>query len=161
VLDRLADLFAHQQWADSVNWRALAAHPGALDDEAIRKRLHHLHSIQRAFLEVWKGTPRWPAPLESFASMEALRDEVRAYYRDLFEFLAEKAPSRLDEVLRVPWFPEPQRPVRLFETMQQVVLHTEHHRAQNATRLRELGGAPPLTDYIVWILEGRPSPAWE
>jgi len=45
--------------------------------------------------------------------------------------------------------------------MQQVVLHSEHHRAQNATRLRELGGAPPPTDYIVWILDGRPAPVWE
>src|SRR5574339_581065 len=33
-------------------------------------------------------------------------------------------------------------------------------RAQNATRLRELGGAPPLTDLIVWWWKGRPEPAW-
>jgi len=161
VLDRLADLFAHQQWADSVHWSTLAAHPGALEDEAIRKRLHHLHSVQGAFLEVWKGTPRWPPSLEHYPSMAALRETVQSYYRELSDFVAVEAPARLDEILRVPWFPEPQRPVRLSETMQQVVLHSEHHRAQNATRLRELGGVMPLTDYIVWILEGRPAPVWK
>jgi uncharacterized damage-inducible protein DinB len=79
----------------------------------------------------------------------------------LADFLAEATPARLDEILGVPWFPSPQGPVRLSETMQQVVMHSEHHRAQNATRLRELGGVMPVTDYIVWILEGRPVPIWE
>jgi uncharacterized damage-inducible protein DinB len=160
MLNVLADLFGHQQWADSVHWKALAAHKGALEDDAIRKRLHHLHSVQRGFLDVWKGTLRRPLPLESFSSMEALRQDVRAYYGELNAFLAESG-SRLDEVLRVPWFPDPQRPVRMSETMLQVVMHSAHHRAQNAVRLRELGGAMPVTDYIVWILEGRPAPGWD
>jgi len=161
MLDVLSDLFAHQQWADAVHWRALATQPGALGDEAIRKRLHHLHSVQRGFLDVWKGAPRRPTPLESYPTMEALRQDVRHYYRELADFLAADAPLRLHEVLRVPWFPDPQRPIRLSETMHQVVMHSAHHRAQNATRLRELGGAMPVTDYIVWILEGRPAPAWD
>ena len=159
--DVFSDLFSHQQWADSLHWQTLIAHPGALEDEAIRKRLHHLHSVQRMFLDVWKGTPGRPPSLESFPSMEALRQFVRSYYRELVDFLAVEAPLRLHDVLRVPWFPDPQRPVRLSETMQQVVMHSEHHRAQNATRLRELGGAMPMTDYIVWILDGRPAPAWD
>ncbi len=161
VDDLLSDLFGHQQWADSVHWKTLAAHSSALEDEAVRKRLHHLHSVQRSFLEVWRGAPRKPPPLEDFPSMEALREYVRSYYRELANFLATEAPARLTETLGVPWFPDARWPVRLSETMQQVVMHSEHHRAQNATRLRELGGAMPVTDYIVWILEGRPAPVWE
>lgn len=161
MLGFLSDLLAHQQWADSVQWRSLAAHPGALEDGAVRTRLHHLHSVQRAFLDVWKGTPPKTAPLHSYASMEALRQDVRSYYRDLTDFLAGEAPARLEEILGVPWFPDQHPPVRLVETMYQVVMHSEHHRAQNATRLREVGGVMPTTDYILWILEGRPAPVWE
>lgn len=161
MADLLSDLFAHQQWADSVHWKTLAAHPRALEDEAVKKRLHHLHSVQRSFLDVWKGTPKLPPPLEGFASMEAMRQDVRTYYRELAEFLASMAPGRLDEPLRVPWFPDPKRPVRLSETMLQVAMHSLHHRAQNATRLRELGGAMPPTDYIFWIVEARPAPIWD
>ncbi len=157
----LRDLFAHQEWADSVHWRTLAEYPKAMEDDAVKKRLHHLHSVQRSFLDVWKGSPKKPPPLTDFASMEALRRYVRDYYRDLADYLASVAPAQLEETLRVPWFADPQRPVRRFETMQQVVMHSEHHRAQNATRLRELGGAMPVTDYIVWILDGRPAPVWE
>jgi uncharacterized damage-inducible protein DinB len=32
----------------------------------------------------------------------------------------------------------------------QAVLHSQHHRGQIATRLRDLGGCPPTVDYIVW-----------
>jgi uncharacterized damage-inducible protein DinB len=39
-------------------------------------------------------------------------------------------------------------------------MHSHYHRGQNATRLRELGGTPPTTDYIVWLWKGRPQPAW-
>ena len=161
MLDAAADLFAHQHWADSVHWKTLAAHPRALEDEAVRKRLHHIYSVQRSFLDVWKGAPRRPPLLESYATMEALERDVRSYYQDLDAFLAQTSPPRLAETLGVPWFPDARFPIRLRETMTQVVMHSEHHRAQNAIRLRELGGAMPVTDYIVWILEGRSAPVWD
>ena len=33
-------------------------------------------------------------------------------------------------------------------------------RAQVATRVRDLGGEPALTDYIAWIWMNRPLPEW-
>ena len=160
MLDELSDLFDHQEWADSVHWRALTAHARALDDDAVQRRLHHIHAVQRGFLDVWNGTPRQAPALKELGSMDAVRRFARDYYRDLSAFLAAVPRARLDEALRVPWFPDPQRPIRMAETMQQVVMHSEHHRGQNAVRLRELGGVMPPTDYIYWILEGRPSPGW-
>jgi uncharacterized damage-inducible protein DinB len=38
-----------------------------------------------------------------------------------------------------------------------MALHSQHHRGQNATRLRELGAVPPATDLIVWYWKGRPA----
>ena len=42
----LEELYAHQEWADAEHWRALEAHPPALEDKAIRDRLHHIHLVQ-------------------------------------------------------------------------------------------------------------------
>jgi uncharacterized damage-inducible protein DinB len=39
-------------------------------------------------------------------------------------------------------------------------MHSAHHRAQIATILRQLGGEPKVSDFIVWISKGRPSPCW-
>ena len=38
----------------------------------------------------------------------------------------------------------------------QCVMHSQYHRGQNATRLRELGGSPPITDYILWLYKSKP-----
>jgi len=58
----------------------------------------------------------------------------------------------------VPWFPDFQPKVS--EALMQVVLHTQHHRAQIATLLRALGGDPKPVDYIVWVSKNRPEPRW-
>jgi uncharacterized damage-inducible protein DinB len=55
---------------------------------------------------------------------------------------------------------EPEQ-VTIGETMLQVAFHSTYHRGQANTRLRELGGKPPLVDYIAWIWLGRPAPRWE
>lgn len=161
MTDTLSDLFRHQEWADSIHWRAFAAHPDALNDDALRRRLYHIQAVQRAFLSVWKGTPVWPEPFESYSSMHALRESAMRYHREIAQFLRDVGPDRLEANVTVPWFPAPKRPIRLLDTMHQVLLHSHGHRAQNGTRFRELGGDPPTIDYIVWVLSGKPEPAWD
>ena len=48
----------------------------------------------------------------------------------------------------------------LAETMFQVTSHSTYHRGQVNARLREVGGQPPLVDYIAWIWFGRPDAEW-
>jgi uncharacterized damage-inducible protein DinB len=48
----------------------------------------------------------------------------------------------------------------LGETIFQVTSHSTYHRGQVNARLREVGGNPPLVDYIAWIWFGRPTPNW-
>ncbi len=38
----------------------------------------------------------------------------------------------------------------------QAITHSQHHRGQNASRMRELGATPPMTDYVIWYALGRP-----
>ena len=42
----------------------------------------------------------------------------------------------------------------------QVALHSTYHRGQINARIRELGGEPPLTDFIAWVWAGKPQPSW-
>jgi uncharacterized damage-inducible protein DinB len=42
----------------------------------------------------------------------------------------------------------------------QVVLHSTYHRAQVATRVREFGATPELTDFVAWVWMNRPEPKW-
>jgi hypothetical protein len=82
-----------------MHWREFASFPAALEDAAVRRRLDHLHAVQRAFLSAWNGFPRWPG---SSSSMETLREEARGYYRELGGFLEAMPPEKLDELLTLP-----------------------------------------------------------
>lgn len=155
----LTDLFAHMAWADAEHWRSISGHPGALDDPELQERLRHIALVQSAFLDVLHGqVPRLPRPGEEPPLQELLR-AVRRSHDEAAAFLAEVGP-RLEEPVQVPWFKDPACHLPVREALLQVAMHSHGHRAQNAARLRALGGEAPTTDFIVWVWKGRPAPAW-
>ena len=46
---------------------------------------------------------------------------------------------------------DPALTITVGEALTQCAMHSQWHRGQNATRLRELGGHPPMVDLIVWF----------
>ena len=158
----LRDMYDHQFWADAELWTAFAAHAPARDDKAIRDRLHHIHQVQRAFF--WgvgggKTTFTLTKP-EDFATFEDLRTYARETHEQIRAGIAGLTAARLEEPIRIPWFKDPPLTITITEALTQCAMHSHHHRGQNATRLRELGGVPPSTDLIVWYWKGRPQPNW-
>ena len=82
--------------------------------------------------------------LERFGQAPALKGEVSMPWVKAFE-------AQLGRTLSTP---------TLGETIFQVTSHSTYHRGQVNARLREVGGEPPLVDYIAWIWFGRPEPDW-
>jgi uncharacterized damage-inducible protein DinB len=158
----LRDMFDHQFWADAELWNALAAHAPSRDDTAIRNRLHHIHQVQRAFVwGVGGGVKSFNLTKpEDFASFDDLRAYARSSHDEIREGLDGLTDARLAEPIQIPWFKDPPLTISVTEALTQCAMHSHHHRGQNATRLRELGGAPPSTDLIVWYWKGRPPARW-
>lgn len=158
----LRDLYGHQAWADAEHWRAIGSHPPAAADPAVRARLHHIHSVQRAFL--WcvgdRATPFIVTAPGNFNSLEDLKEYGREYHAQAAAFMSAASDTRLDDVIAMPWFTNPPLSISVAEALTQCAMHSQHHRGQNATRLRELGSVPPTTDLIVWYWKGRPAPDW-
>lgn len=158
----LEELYAHQEWADAEHWRAFEAHPPALADKAIRERLHHIHLVQHGFL--WITGPRTEAfancKLEDFASISEVKKYAREGLSMLNDFVNSLDGARADEIIEVIWFRPPAK-ISVRQALTQAAMHSHYHRGQNATRLRELGGSPPTTDFIVWLHKGQPKAAWE
>ena len=155
----LRDLLDHQLWADAEQWQAIAAHASARDDKSIRDRLHHVHIVQRGFAWIVgdRADPFAMSNPEDFASFDALRDFARDSHRQIVRCREGLSEERLDERIGVPWFKDPPLALTRTEALTQMAMHSQWHRGQNATRLRELGGEPPTTDLIVWYWKGRPS----
>ena len=159
----LHELFGHQAWADSEHWLALAAQPEALDDPTIRERLHHLHLVERLFLWASRdGQGQFTASkIEDIPDIRSIRDDVRQYHVEAITHVASLSRARLDEVLDIPWFRNAPAPFTREQALVQSVMHSQYHRGQNATRLRELGGSPPITDFIMWLFKGKPEGRWD
>jgi len=157
----LADLYGHQEWADAAHWRAIAACSAARDDLAIRTLLLHIHLVQRFFMFACgdgKAPPEIPEPGD-VPAFEALKAYARVSHERVRAFV-DSSPD-LDRRVTIPWFKDPPLTLGLGEALTQCAMHSHYHRAQNATRLRLLGGEPPGTDLIVWYWKGRPAPDWE
>lgn len=157
----LHELYAHQEWGDAEHWRAIEAHPAALADRAIRERLLHVHLVQHAFLWVTsaKRSEFVSRKLEDFPSMAELKTYGREGLEQMSEFVKKTDRDRMDEIIEVPWFKPPVK-ISVRQALTQVAMHSHYHRGQNATRLRELGGTPPDTDFIEWLQQGQPAARW-
>lgn len=157
MLPMIRELFNHQAWADATILTAVRNHAAACEDEALRKTLHHIVVTQRAFLSLFLERPfdaktefRVPSDLKDIEALfrEAHREEI-AYVGRLDE-------AGLSRVYDLPWIGGR---ASTAEALMQVVMHSQSHRGQCATRLRAIGGNPPMTDFIIWI-KARPSPVW-
>ena len=157
----LDELYAHQEWADAEHWRAFEAHPPALEDKAMRERLHHIHMVQHAFLWITgpRSEPFASRKLEEFQSMSDLKKYAQEGLRHLDRFVKSLDPAHAEQIIEIPWFRPPAK-ISIRQALTQAAMHSHYHRGQNATRLRELGGTPPMTDFIVWLHKGQPLAHW-
>jgi uncharacterized damage-inducible protein DinB len=157
----LNELYAHQAWADAEHWQAIEAHPAAIADRAIRERLLHIHLVQHGFL--WVVGPRTSPfafkKLEDFASTGEFKAYAQHYHAEMDQLLQSILAARLNEMIEVPWFQPPLK-ISVRHALTQAAMHSHYHRGKNTTRLRDLGGVPPGTDFIVWLRDGKPAAKW-
>lgn len=168
-LDVLRDLIQHMEWADAAVWRAVLTHEGARHDTRLHDLLRHLHSVQKMFLLVWRGESII-AEFKAFAEIpdaSGLQQRAIAYYPELRRFLETLDSASMTRGIVMPFLDEFEKKLgetfavpTLAETMFQVTSHSTYHRGQVNARLREVGGEPPLVDYIAWLWFGRPAPDW-
>jgi len=165
-VESLAELYRHMEWADASVWTSVLASEVAGRDARLRECLYHIHMVQRAFLRVWRGEPR-ETEYPTFDDARSLMQWGRSYYGEALAHVGALGEEELANPMPVPWASmvlkrtgrEPET-TTLGETALQVALHTQYHRGQANSRLREAGGEPPLVDYIVWVWLGRPPADW-
>lgn len=153
----LIDLTRHCIWADAALWSAVEDCPAAGSDSTILERLWHIHLVQYAFVSLVRGETVDPVKGKGLPA-EELREWGQGNALTLHELARLIPDDELSGHFDVPWFSDPPIELSRGEAILQACLHSVHHRSQNASRLRELGGDPPMLDYIYWIWKGRPDP---
>ena len=160
------DLLTHMEWADAETWRAVKDLPSAQADERLKWLFHHSHLVQTIYLQAWRGDPFALTDLKTYADLAAIHAWSRPFHAQAAEFANALDESRFAEPVDFPWSQMIVEkfgtvlPATLAESAFQVFLHTSYHRGQISTRIREIGGEPPLVDYLYWVWAGRPAPQW-
>ncbi len=157
-------LLGHCEWADAQVWTPVLAL--SEPDPEVREKMHHLHLVQWAYLDIWRGGPVKASELSEFPTFGALRAWAREYYRELTSYLGTIGGAGVTEVVRFPWASRlserfgKAKPATWSESVLQIAMHSAYHRGQVARRLRQLGAEPPPTDFIGWVWQGRPVAQW-
>ena len=83
------------------------------------------------------------------ASLEDTERLFKKAHQDATDYVARMQESDLTRQIEMPGMQEFHPALR--DLLMQLVMHSQHHRAQCAMRLRALGGSPSTTDYIIWV----------
>jgi uncharacterized damage-inducible protein DinB len=159
MLNHLRELLAHAEWANAVFFHAWGKSP-ARDHEEMRRRVDHVVGVQNGFLAVLRGEAPGGPPGGPPSSYEHLRAAAEASHAGLRAFAGGLDAEGLTRTVRIPWFPDPPCVISVADALVQAAMHTQHHRGQLMTRLRDFGGEPKNVDWIIWLWRGKPQARW-
>src|SRR5215469_9350081 len=158
MLAMLQDLVRHKGYANAALMRAIRQHKAAAEDYEVRRLFHHILLANRFWLMLSLGrTCSFEAEAKVPDSWEILTAQYQETQKLEQEWLDQVREADLSRTVETRFIPGKRFSVS--EVLMQVCLHSHGHRAQCATRLRMLGGAPPNLDFILW-LKDRPAADW-
>jgi uncharacterized damage-inducible protein DinB len=149
----LTDLARHQAWADAAHWKTLRATAALLDDKEIRTRLNHMVMAEKMLTMLARGETPDPAGMKEVESVDELEATMHKAHADLATALG---CADLDKMIALPRGPNGPFEAPAGVLLLQALTHSQHHRGQNASRMRQLGTTPPMTDFVIWYALGRP-----
>src|ERR1022692_4003187 len=162
--DVLLEMARHQAWADAAHWRILRENATLLEDEEIRTRLNHMSMALKMLSSLARGETPDVAGMKEVDSIDDLEASMGKTHRDLEasmgkthrDLVATLESTDLDKMIALPRGPKGPFEAPAGVLLLQALTHSQHHRGQNASRMRQLGATPPMTDFVIWYALGRP-----
>ena len=151
--DVLLEMARHQAWADAAHWKILRENATLLEDEEIRTRLNHMSMALKMLSSLARGETPDVAGMKEVDSIDDLEVSMGKTHRDL---VATLQSTDLDKMIALPRGPKGPFEAPAGVLLLQAITHSQHHRGQNASRMRQLGATPPMTDFVIWYALGRP-----
>jgi len=146
----LRDLVGHKGHANAALLTAVRGNRAAAADPEVWELLHHILIANRFWL---LSLLEQPFVLEQearpAASFSGLVERYARTQSQEVEWLGTATAVDLERSLKNPLIPGGECSVA--QAFVQVCLHSHGHRAQAAKLLRRHGGAPPASDFIVWL----------
>jgi uncharacterized damage-inducible protein DinB len=158
MLEMLRDLVAHNGHANAMMLGAIRQNGDAAVDADMSALLHHVLIANRFWLLSVLGLPfAFEQESRVSSSFDALIERYRTTHERQSTWLSMATEDDLGQVLEHDLIPGGRCSVA--QAFVQVCMHSHGHRAQCAKLLRQHGGTPPMTDFILWLTD-RPNADW-
>lgn len=128
--------------------KAIREHEAAARDAELRTLLHHVILANRFWFSLMRGEP-FDSKEESRVpdSLEAIVQLYRNTHTQELAWIAGLQNEDFARTIETPFIPG--QTFSIEQALLQVCMHSHGHRAQCASRLRQLGGIPPPMDFIL------------
>lgn len=158
MIEMIQDLVRHKGYANATLLAVVMQSPAASADAEIAELLHHVLIANRFWTSSIVGEPFVPDDeIRTSRALPALVDGFRAVQAIEEAWLATAADADLTKYVAGHLVPGGRCTVA--RAITQVCLHSLGHRSQCAKLLRRHGITPPMTDFIMWVVE-RPAAQW-
>jgi uncharacterized damage-inducible protein DinB len=156
-------LSEHMFWADMIVWSEVKRIQQDKDTKNIFDLFFHLHSVQHAYLSIWKDESLKYFGRIKFNNLDEVYEWALDFYKKYRIFINDLDDNNLQKIIKIPWtgqlekkLGKPPESSNLIQTIYQVIMHSTYHRGQINKEIRRIGGEPPTTDFIYWIWLGKP-----
>jgi uncharacterized damage-inducible protein DinB len=149
----LQEMERHQVWADAAHWQTIRENSTLREDAEMRTRLNHMLTTLKLLTALARGETPDPSGMKEIDSIEELEAAMGKAHGDLAATLES---ANLNQMIALPRGPKGPFEAPVGVLLLQAITHSQHHRGQNASRMRQLGAKPPMTDFIIWYALGRP-----
>jgi uncharacterized damage-inducible protein DinB len=143
-------LFEYDRWANARMFEAV----DALTDEQfanVRDTLAHIIGVEWIWFQRCTGvSPRAIPDWMDNPTLATLRAQLQTIERDWQSFVAALSDDDLHRVIDYVKIDGETGSRKLVHLLQHVVNHSTYHRGQVATRIRESGGTPVGTDFLIF-----------
>lgn len=151
-------LFAYNEWANARIVLSLRS----LEQEQLERRIEssfpsiqatlgHIVSAEWIWLRRWKGES--PESIPAWAlegTLETLVPQLTEVETERAQFLAGMSDGDLERKIAYRSIKGDPFETRFDDMFRHVVNHSTYHRGQLTTMIRQVGGVPPSTDFVVF-----------
>ena len=141
-------LFTYDLWAFNRILETVLTQP--VQDEKIFLWLNHILNAQANWYNRC-GEDRYTRGVWELVPNDQLVKDANDLHQTWMSLISETEESEFERMVDYQNSKGTSFQSSLQDILAHVVNHGTHHRAQIAARLRDLGIAPPPTDYIFWV----------
>ena len=116
----------------------------------------HIYGAQFVWLSRWKGSqPAAPITVEQVPNLAELKSRWQSLRGEFRDFLGSLTDEQLQKPFGYKDFKGNPWSELLYQQIQHLMFHSQYHRGQVVTLLRQLNQVPPQTDLIAYYRTGQ------